>query len=91
MNWIKRMLSKLKLDKVLHFVCGLLIAQFAFAFFSHFFGMWAAASFAFLTATAASTAKEAIDVKYGCPSWADFFATEIGAIVGLAPMLLVFV
>ena len=91
MKWIKWIVSKLQFDKVLHFVCGLLIAQFAFVLFIHFMGLWATAAFAFLSATAAAAAKEAIDVKYGCPSWADFFATEIGAIVGLAPMLLVFV
>jgi hypothetical protein len=44
---------------------------------------------AFLLATLVAGAKEAIDVKYGVPSWKDLLASEVGIVVGLLIMLCV--
>jgi len=87
MNW----LYKIKSDKLLHFIAGLLIAQVAAAVLLAFTGRLAMS--VLLGGTAGlivALAKELYDkLGHGVPSWSDFFATAIGSLVSMALISLV--
>lgn len=81
-------LASLKADKLLHFICGLLISQGLFLVLRLGCTAWMAAIIS-LTATAIVAAlKEVIDILYGTPEWKDWLASLLGAAVGLTLMLL---
>lgn len=77
-------LNKIAVDKLLHFVCGLLVAQVAFVCLGFAVGKWWSLLGALLISSAVAAVKEAVDVKYGVPSWKDFGASIIGIFVGLS-------
>lgn len=88
-NKLKTWLYGLKADKLLHFICGMVIAQVAYRLLalrciplvSWFLGLAAAA--------VAALSKEWWDYGHqGVPSWKDLVATLIGAVVGLLIMLI---
>lgn len=77
-------LNKIAVDKLLHFVCGLLVAQVAFVCLGFAVGkLWSLLG-ALLISSSVAAVKEAVDVKYGVPSWDDFGASIIGIFVGLS-------
>ena len=77
-------LSKIAVDKLLHFVCGLLVAQVAFVCLGFAVGkLWSLLG-ALLISSSVAAVKEAVDVKYGVPSWDDFGASIIGIFIGLS-------
>ncbi len=82
MNW----LYKIKSDKLLHFIAGLLIAQVAAAVLLASTGRLAMS--VLLGGTAGlivALAKELYDkLGHGVSSWKDFFATATGSLVGMA-------
>ena len=81
-------LAKVTADKLLHFICGLLISQGLFLALRLGCTSWMAAIIS-LTATAIVAAlKEVIDILYGTPEWKDWFASIFGASVGITLMLL---
>lgn len=89
MKKIKEWVYGIKADKLLHFICGMVIAQVAYGLLvlcciplmAWFFGLAAA--------VVAASLKEWWDFGHqGVPSWKDFIATVIGAIVGLLIMLI---
>lgn len=82
-------LYKVGTDKLLHVLFGLLIAQVAYVLLHTGCVKWESAVVAFLLATLVAGAKEAIDVKFGVPSWKDLLASEVGIVVGLLIMLCV--
>jgi hypothetical protein len=77
-------LNKIAVDKLLHFVCGLLVAQVAFVCLGFAVGKWWSLLGALLISSAVAAVKEAVDVKYGVPSWEDFGVSIIGIFVGLS-------
>ncbi len=88
-NKLKTWIYGLKADKLLHFICGMVIAQVAYGLLalrciplvSWFLGLAAAA--------VAALSKEWWDYGHqGVPSWKDLVATLIGAVVGLLIMLI---
>lgn len=81
-------LYKVKTDKLLHVLFGLLIAQVVFVCLHFVCQKWLALLGAFLIASLVAGAKELIDIRYGVPSWNDWIASVIGATVGLIIMLL---
>lgn len=85
---IKQWLYGIKADKLLHIIAGMVIAQVAYRLLSLVVPMWWAMLAAFGVAVIAGAVKEAIDVKYGVPSWKDFIATVIGGVVGLLIMMI---
>lgn len=82
-------LYKVGTDKLLHVLFGLLIAQVLYVLLHIGCAKWESAVVAFLLATLVAGAKEAIDVKFGVPSWKDLLASEVGIVVGLLIMLFV--
>lgn len=82
-------LYKVKTDKLLHVLFGLLIAQVVFVCLHFACQKWLALLGAFLLASLVAGTKELIDIKYGVPSWKDWLASEVGIIVGLLIMLCV--
>ena len=82
-------LNKIAVDKLLHFVCGLLVAQVAFVCLGFAVGKWWSLLGALLISSAVAAVKEAIDVRYGVPSWKDFASSMVGIVVGLLIMLCV--
>jgi len=87
-NLIKK-LYEIKVDKILHFICGLIIYEIMFAILIHFITPILSLIIAFIASTAIGAAKEWIyDKKYGVPNINDFYATEIGIIIGTIIMLL---
>lgn len=81
-------LNKIALDKMLHFVCGLLVAQVAFVCLGFALPKWACIVLSVVAVAVVGGLKELVDVKYGVPSWKDFVATMMGAIVELPIMML---
>lgn len=77
-------LNKIAVDKLLHFVCGLLVAQMAFICLGFAVGKWWSLLGALLISSTVAAVKEAVDVKYGVPSWEDFGASIIGIFIGLS-------
>lgn len=82
MDW----LYKIKSDKLLHFIAGLLITQVVSIALLALTGRLAMS--VLLGGTAGlivALAKELYDkLGHGVPSWHDFFATAIGSLVGMA-------
>ena len=77
-------LNKIAVDKLLHFICGLLVAQVAFVCLGFAVGkLWSLLG-ALLISSSVAAVKEAVDVKYGVPSWDDFGASIIGIFIGLS-------
>lgn len=82
-------LNKIAVDKLLHFICGLLVAQVAFVCLGFAVEKWWALLGALLISSAVAAVKEAVDVKYGVPSLKDFAASMVGIVAGLLIMLCV--
>lgn len=88
---MKKILSRLyaiRADKFLHFICGLIIAQVVCLLLSH--ACYGCMPFvaAFLLGTLMAAAKEIADIKFGVPSWNDFFASVVGVVVGLLILMI---
>ena len=87
-DWIKK-LYEIKADKYLHFICGLIIYEVLFAILVHFIPIVFSVIAALLVSTAIGAAKEWIyDKKHGVVNVKDFYATEIGIIIGVVIMLI---
>lgn len=86
---LKSWLYGIKSDKLLHFICGLLIAQVLYALLSIGCTKQVSMLVALILATAVSIVKEIWDIKHGVPSWKDFIASEAGVIIGLLVMVLI--
>ena len=84
MKKIVEWLYKLKADKYLHFIGGMVVAQIAFALLSLVFPLWWCAFLSFLFASIVGGVKEAFDVKHGVPKLDDFVFTMVGGLVGAA-------
>jgi len=91
MKRILRWLNDIKLDKLLHFIAGLLIAQISYALFSIGFVEWLSALLAFGTAACIGGVKEMLDgvINDGVPSLSDFLATLIGGAIGSLVIVLI--
>lgn len=93
-DWIKKIMkkiiSKIKFDKLLHFICGLLISQIFFGAICFALPVWASLAISIGIVAVVGALKEWWDVKNGEPSWGDFAADMIGAVVGNAISLLVY-
>jgi uncharacterized membrane protein YjdF len=87
-NKILKWLNRIKFDKLLHFIFGLLIAQVLYTLLSIGFGKWMSVLGSMFLSSMLAAAKELWDIKHGVPSWNDFLASEIGVIVGLLVMAL---
>lgn len=88
---MKKILSwiyAIKTDKLLHFVCGMIIAQVLCMLLTHACRGWMPLLGAFLLASLIAASKEIVDIKYGVPSWKDLLASMIGIVVGLAILLI---
>lgn len=83
MKRLKQWLASVKADKWLHLLCGLGVAQVAFALIALALPLWAAALLALLVAVAAGALKELYDKRNGVASWSDFVATAIGGLLGV--------
>lgn len=82
MDW----LYKIKSDKLLHFIAGLLITQVVSIVLLALTGRLAmSVLLGGMAGLIAALAKELYDkLGHGVPSWSDFFATAIGSLVGMA-------
>lgn len=78
-DWIRG----IKADKWLHLLCGLGVAQVAFALLSLALPWHGAALLAFAVSAVAGGIKELADVKFGVPSWKDFAWTCAGGLFGV--------
>lgn len=88
---MKKILSRLyaiKTDKLLHFICGLIIAQVVYLLLAHACNGWMPHIGAFLLGSLIAAAKEIADIKFGVPSWKDFIASVVGVVVGLLILLI---
>ena len=89
MNELIKKLYEIKVDKYLHFICGMIMAEISFAIIVHFLPILAAMAIAFAITTVIGAGKELIyDKKYGVPNKYDFIATEVGAVLGLLIMFI---
>lgn len=86
---IKDWLYGIKADKLLHFICGLIVAQVFFALLNIGCVKRVSLLVSLLLSTIVAGAKELIDIRCGVPSWKDFAASMIGIVVGLLIMLCV--
>lgn len=82
-DWIRG----IKADKWLHLLCGLGVAQVAFALLSLALPCWGAALSALAMSAVVGGIKEMIDIKYGVPSWKDFAWTCAGSFIGVLLLL----
>ena len=90
MKRLFRLLYGVKADKWLHMLCGLCVAQAAFALLAlSTMPLWAVASLSLAAAVVAGAAKEAVDVRLGVSSWADFGFTAAGGLVGVSLAILI--
>lgn len=80
---LKQWLGSIEADKWLHMLCGLGIAQVAFALLSLALPWWDAALLALLVAVVAGGMKECIDMRCGVASWKDFAFTVVGGMIGV--------
>jgi hypothetical protein len=78
-DWIR----SVKADKWLHLLCGLGVAQVAFALLSLALPWWGAALSALAMSAVVGGIKELVDVKWGVPSWKDFAWTCAGGLIGV--------
>ena len=76
-------LYSLKVDKYLHFIAGLIVAQVVYSLLDLAMPCWWCAFLAFVCATIVGGIKEAVDVKWGVPKVDDFVATMLGGLVGV--------
>ena len=81
-------LVSLKADKLLHFICGLLIAQGLFLALRLGCTSWMAAIISLSATAVVAALKEVIDILYGTPEFKDWLASVIGAAIGIILMLL---
>jgi len=83
-NKILQWLNKLKTDKLLHFIAGMLISQVTYILISltslHI--CWIVLLSLTITVISGGI-KEVIDKKYGVPSIMDFVYTVIGGFIGV--------
>ena len=89
-----KLLYDVKADKWLHLICGLIIAQIAFALLSLDLRLpqWGTAILALWTSACAGGAKELIDHCFnGVPSWADFWFTLSGGAIGVGLAMLILI
>ena len=88
MSILKR-LYDIKVDKYLHFICGLVMAEVIFAIVVHFLPLLAALGISLGVSTIVGAGKEWVyDKKHGVPNKKDFYATEVGVVLGLLIMLI---
>ena len=89
-NKIIQWLSKIKADKLLHFIAGILISQITFALFSlTTLHIYLVSLLSLLITAIVGGAKEIYDKKHGVPSIMDFLYTFIGGLIGV--LLAVFI
>lgn len=84
-NKILQWLNKIKTDKLLHFIAGILIAQLTYILLSFTTTLhicWVSV-LSLLTTAIIGGVKEAYDKKHGVPSLSDFIYTVIGGLVGI--------
>lgn len=83
MSRIVDLIRSVKADKWLHLLCGLGVAQVAFALLSLALPWWGAALSALAMSAVVGGIKELVDVKWGVPSWKDFSWTCAGGLIGV--------
>lgn len=89
MKNILKKLYDIKVDKYLHFICGLVMAEVIFAISVHFLPILISLAISLVASTIVGAGKEWIyDKKYGVPNKNDFYATEIGVVLGILIMLI---
>lgn len=84
-NW----LHKVAIDKLLHFIVGLMIAQLGAALFGLFLGAYMKIFFGWILSVLVTMSKEIWDKRHdGVCSYADFSAGFLGAIIGSLILLI---
>lgn len=85
-DWI----GQVKKDKILHFVCGMIISQIMFTIFQTAFVAWLSVLLSLACTSVIGALKEVYDKHYGgCSETKDFIATTIGGVVGVALSILI--